>query len=105
MQWTAWNDGKHLPTGGGYGLHVPLADRNAQFKKRWSTVTLELRCGSRYTPVVVNTSKASFWRDCSELISRDIGAWLINNGQAHWPRGSPPRFTVTAIRPGLFRVR
>jgi hypothetical protein len=39
---SAWNNGQHESTGAGYGLKIPVADRDKYFKKEWKSVTLEL---------------------------------------------------------------
>ncbi len=79
MIWTAWNNGKHHKTGAGYGLKMPLADRESHFDRSWGTVLIDLRSGQSYLTVEANVAKASFWGpQCRELISRDIGRWLID---------------------------
>ena len=90
MQVTAWNNGKHHPTGAGYGIKIASSDRNRYFKKSWKSVFVRLPNG---TKVEVNTDKASFWNEsCRELISTEIGQWLIENKKAPWPSGLPPKF-------------
>ena len=43
----------------------------------------------------VNINKGSFWdRECRELISKEVGMWMIQGGHAPWPTGSPPKFRV-----------
>ncbi len=37
----------------------------------------------------VSISK-SFWENCSELRSQDIGLWMIGSGLAPWKTGTPP---------------
>lgn len=46
----------------------------------------------------LNTDKESFWNDtCRELISKEIGIWLINNGKAPWPKGRPSRLRLEPV--------
>jgi hypothetical protein len=41
---------------------------------------------------LVNINKNSFWTPkCGELISKDLGIYLIKNKKAPWNRGHPPR--------------
>ena len=103
---TAWNNGRWHASGAGYGLKVSVADRDRFFQKDWRTVTLRLVAGSRLVDVDVNCAKDSFWNGtCRELISRDIGRWLSDLGLAPWPKGQPPRFDLSPIKPGVFRVQ
>ena len=103
---TAWNNGQWSPTGAGYGLKIPIGDRNRHFRREWHTVTLRL-IGERTRRVAVaNVAKASFWdHACRELIQAEIGRWLIENKLAVWPRGRPPRFRIAPIATGEFEVR
>lgn len=105
MKWVAWNNGQRSSSGAGYGLRVPVADRNKYFKRSWKSVTLELRTGRTYRCVKVNLDKPSFWENCPELISKEIGQWLIRRGCGTWPSGNPPRFDVTHPGGRVFRVR
>lgn len=105
LQWPAWNNGKHHASGGGYGLKVPVADRDRHFERGWKTVILELPFAEGVREVHLNVDKPSFWGStCRELISLDIGQWLIAQGYAHWPSGRPPKIEVQALGSGRFRV-
>jgi hypothetical protein len=82
----AWNNGAHHPTGGGYGLKVPPIDRDRYFIRSWGTVRL---IGFGDEPIEVNIDKDSFWDPtCRELISADLGRWMIAQRIAPWPDGS-----------------
>ena len=90
---TAWNDGKKYPTGAGYGLKIDAADRDRYFQREWKTVTLVLE--GQGAPVEVNVDKPSFWnKTCRELISAEVGRWLIKNGLVPWPKGRPPKLVL-----------
>jgi len=41
---------------------------------------------------------------CREVISRDIGAWLISEDHAPWPEGAPPRFKVRSLGGSEFEI-
>jgi len=57
-------------------------------------------------PVVVNIDEDSFWSTtCRELISSEIGRWLLNNGLAPWPSGAPPKVLLHPIGRAAFEVR
>jgi hypothetical protein len=87
---TAWKGGNsNRQSSGGYGLKVAIKDRDRYFSKDWKSVVLYL--GDHLTIAKANIDKLSFWNDtCHELISKDIGLWLIDNGLAPWPKGKPP---------------
>jgi hypothetical protein len=100
----AWNNGSHHPSGAGYGLKMFAADRDAHIKREWGTVDLYLP--GRAQPATVNVNKNSLWSaSCRELISREIGIWLISNGVAPWPYGNPPKFRLVPLAPRTFEVR
>lgn len=93
MEVTAWNNGRHNSTGGGYGFKLKAKDRDASFRRSWTTVFVSLP-GSE-PEVEVNVAKLSFWSaTCRELISREFGRWLIDNGYAPWSSGAPPKFRL-----------
>jgi hypothetical protein len=57
------------------------------------TIVLPLEKGTRAAEV--NIAKASFWTEaCREVISAEIGKWLIARGLAPWPDRRPPRLEV-----------
>src|SRR5712692_5638508 len=77
----AWNNGSHHRSGAGYGLKISAADRDAHLRREWGTV--DLYFPGRDKPAAVNVDKESLWGGtCRELISREIGEWLISNHMA-----------------------
>lgn len=105
LVWSAWNNGKHHESGAGYGLKVPINDRNSFFKKEWGSVTLELPTNDGFMEVSLNTDKMSFWNDtCHELISQEIGRWLRDARLAPWPSRQPPKFAIEVTSEKRFRV-
>lgn len=93
MKVTAWNNGKHHETGAGYGLKISVEDRDRHFDRHRQTVRIRFPDGS---DCAVNVAKSSFWNDtCRELISKEIGLWLIASGNAPWPKGHPPVLKLT----------
>ena len=102
---TAWNNGQWHAGGAGYGLKIPVAARDRFFRREWRTVTLHLVAGPTVVDVEVNCVKDSFWNGtCRELIARGVGRWFIDLGLAPWPKGRPPRFSMSPITTGVFRV-
>ena len=95
---TAWNNG-----GAGYGLKIRLSDRKRFFDRRWKTVTLF--SDGRLLADRVNVAKSSFWSgQCGELISKDIGSWLREEGLVPWTKRNPPTFRLTPTGRGHFDV-
>jgi hypothetical protein len=101
---TAWKGGSASRTSpAGYGIKIDHYDRDRHFKREWRTVRL-LIDGLPH-PVTANIDKDSFWNDtCRELISADIGRWMLSSGIAPWPRGRPPKFRLRPASPGVFTV-
>lgn len=100
---TTWNNGQHHPSGAGYGLKISAADRDRYFRREWGTV--QIRIGGA-EPIQLNINKPSFWNDtCRELISADLGRWLLANRFAPWPNGRPPRFVLGPREQGVFELR
>jgi hypothetical protein len=100
---TAWNNGDHHSDGNGYGIKLDLVDRNAFFKSEWKTILIELEGESNTAEV--NIDKASFWNQtCRELISVEIGKWLIKNHLAPWKKGYPPQLKLEKKTSNLFQL-
>lgn len=103
MEVTAWNNGKHLVTGAGYGFKVNAKDRDQHFERSWKTVLVSLPGEER--DVDVNIEKSSFWSEtCHELINREFGRWLLENGYAPWSSGEPPKFRLLHEHGNHFRL-
>jgi hypothetical protein len=107
LTWTAWNNSKHLKSGAGYGLKVPIVDRDKYFKRSWSKIILELPLSHGDTAEVeVNISKSSFWnKECHELIRKDIGIWLRDLGLTPWPSRNPPKLKIQIVGENRFRIK
>lgn len=100
---TAWKNGSPDERGNGYGLKISAVDRDTYLKRTSGSITLHLPGAPR--PVEVNIDKASMWEGtCRELISREIGAWLIREGLAPWPKGRPPKFRLVPRNQRQFDV-
>jgi hypothetical protein len=99
----AWNNGAYSSSGAGYGLKITVVDRDRYFHTDWEDVILELE---EYPHLVeVNVKKESFWGPvCRELISKDIGVWMRENGLAPWPKGRPPKLEMQPIGGRRFKI-
>lgn len=106
MIWSAWNNGLQMPSGAGYGLRVPRADRDSQFSQKWEYVLIELPSGNSFKTVRVKVSK-SFWKHqnpCIELRSQTVGKWFRDNGYAPWKHRSPPKFRIKLVGYRKFQI-
>lgn len=101
---TTWKGGSSLhDKPAGYGFKVKIKDRDTYFDKDWKTVFLHLE--GVVEPVKVIIDKPSFWNNtCHELISKNIGKWLLDNFFAPWPSGRPPKFDLVPITNNHFKV-
>jgi hypothetical protein len=101
--WTAWNNGQHDRSGNGYGFKVPIDDRDRYFDRFQEAAFLVIPHSNK--EIRINTRKKSFWTEvCRELICKEIGAWFIREGLAPWPARRPPRFFVSALGEGRFKI-
>jgi hypothetical protein len=101
---TAWNNGRHHKPGAGYGLKISLADRDRYFRREWRNV--QLRMSGAAAPITVNIDKASFSNvTCRELISAELGRWMLANQLAPGASREPPRFVLIPRQPGVFDVQ
>jgi len=104
MQVTAWNNGSHHACGAGYGIKIEIADRDRFFKREWKFIFLELE--GRTPMIKINVDKASFWNEsCKELISAEIGKWLLQTGLAPWSKGNPPKLIMDHVADNRFLLK
>lgn len=101
MRAVAWNNGSTPNEPAGYGLKFTEADRDRFFDRGWSEVVVELE-GAEAVTIPLSPS---FWRSCSELRSAEVGRWLLVQGAAPWPSGSPPGVAVTQVEDHHFTAR
>ena len=99
----AWNNGKFLPNGGGYGVWLTNYFKDEYLDVEWSSVVLELEGWPKPAELAINTD--AFWSRGRELRSGIIGKWLIGKPEtsrkssfAHWEATTlpppSPRWTV-----------
>jgi hypothetical protein len=100
VQPKAWNNGRHHQSGAGYGLKVSAEDRDRYFERAWSEIVLDIPGrGSTTVPV-----SESFWRECTELRTAELGRWLRDAGRAPWPRGEPPTVRLEHVAGNQFQI-
>jgi hypothetical protein len=105
MRWTAWNNGKKNRAGAGYGFKIDPVDRDRYFKAEWQQITIELPTPRGRISVSANIDKSSLWADCREVISREIGRWMLEEGHARWPPKKPPKFEVEPSGSHAFGIK
>jgi len=103
MEVTAWNNGKQYSDGNGYGIKLNPSNRDLYFNREWKNILIELEGDS--IPAEVNIDKASFWNNtCHELISKEIGIWLIQNRLAPWEKNNAPKLNLIPLNENIFRL-
>ncbi len=91
--------GKQSKNGAGYGIRVTKEQRDDHFKKKWDEIILH----TKEKVFKVNISD-SFWRNCTELRSKQIGQFLFNQGLAVWEKGNPPKLELLYISKNEFSL-
>jgi len=93
-----------MSTGSGYGLKISVQDRDKFFKKSYKQAVLHLEGQSQ--PIEINIDKPSFWDgNCRELVSKEIGQWLIKNKLSDWEIGQPPRLNMIFLGENNFQLK
>ncbi len=100
MRATAWHNGGAPDQAAGYGIKFTKGDRDRHFDPAWTEIIIKL--DSDQTTVALSPS---FWRNCSELRSVDIGRWLLEAGAAPWASGNPPGIAVNRLDDNRFTAR
>jgi hypothetical protein len=91
----AWNNGKFLPNGGGYGVWLTNYFKDEYLDIEWSSVVLELEGWPKPAELAINTD--AFWSRGRELRSGIIGKWLIANGKGSWEAGKEPEIFLRPL--------
>jgi len=100
MRVTGWRNGTPKATGSGYGIRITRKDRDRYFKPEWDSVyiqtdkdTIEIKLSS------------SFWKNCKELRSSELGKWMIEKGIAPWAPRKTPSMILESLGNRKFRLR
>ena len=91
----AWNNGKFLPNGGGYGVWLTNYFKDEYLDVEWSSVVLELEGWPKPAELAINTD--AFWSRGRELRSGIIGKWLIANVKGSWEAGNEPEIFLRPL--------
>ena len=98
---TAWNNGKFLPNGAGYGIQVSEQFRDEFLSVLWPSFFLCLEGEEGEVELAINDDM--FWSRGRELRSAQIGRWLIKNGKAPW-QGQPPEIYLKPLGQRRFKA-
>lgn len=99
----AWNNGKFLPNGAGYGIEVSGFFRDEYLDITWPSLRLQLEGENGEVELSINSS--IFWSRGRELRSIQIGKWLIKNGFATWDKDSQVEVFLTPVEGNLFKAK
>ena len=102
MLMQAWNNGRFLPNGIGYGVVVSGQFRDEYLSVDWASIFLHL--DGEEEPVELAINNSVFWSKGRELRSGRIGKWLIKNGLAAFDLENPPELKVTPMGKNHFSV-
>ena len=86
-------------TGTGFGINIPIEQRDAIFKKHWKEIELFLDKESYIVPIT-----GAFWDSCSEVRSPVIGMWLVKHGADTWPKYHPTKLVMSCLGGNKFKV-
>lgn len=102
MLMNAWNNGRFLPNGSGYGVWCSEEFRDQYLSVDWPSFFVHLE--GEEEPVELAINNSVFWNRGRELRSGKIGKWLIKNGLASWDMEQPPELKVTHLHGNHFQV-
>ena len=102
MLMNAWNNGRFLPNGSGYGVEVSKHFRDEYLSVEWPSIFLHLE--GEEEPVELAINNSVFWNRGRELRSGKIGKWLMKNGVDHWDLENPPELFVEPMQYNHFKV-
>lgn len=98
----AWNNGKFLENGAGYGILLSEQFRDEYLDVDWPSIRLELEGMEGEVELAINNSV--FWSRGRELKSTKIGRWLIANGCGHFDEEHPVELVLTPLSGNRFAV-
>ena len=98
----AWNNGRFIANGSGYGVTVSGQFRDENLDVNWASIFLHL--DGEDEPVELAINNSVFWSKGRELRSGKIGKWLIKNGLATFDLENPPELVVTPMEGNHFKI-
>lgn len=98
----AWNNGKFLPNGGGYGVWLTNYFKDEYLDREWSSIILKLEGWEKDAELAINNDV--FWARGRELRSGIIGKWLIANGKGQWENDQEPELFLKPLGGNVFAV-
>lgn len=86
------------------GIKISRQDLDRYFDKSWKTILLSLSDGNKIEIDIIRnyllTSKCS----SRQILHREIGAWLKEEGLFPWEHGNPPKLKLTTEKEGEFEL-
>ena len=76
----------------GFRISEGDRDRLLKLKTRLNQKGVIIEFPSGEAPRLPLDVTPSFWDDCHEFRSREIGAWMKKRRDAPWPEGEPPKY-------------
>lgn len=98
----AWNNGRFLPSGSGYGLWCSEQFRDEYLSRDWASIFFHLE--GQEEPVELAINSWAFWDTGRELRSGKVGKWLIAQGCGSWEKGQEPALVVTPLEQRHFAL-
>ncbi|MCE9565759.1 MAG: hypothetical protein K8U57_27355 [Planctomycetes bacterium] len=102
MQASAWKNTGSKIEGQTYGIRVGFPNRDEHFKGVGSSIRVEIE-GTEYTFEITG----GFWNKCPEFRDDAAGTirkWLERHHSLTWDKGQPPRFELTRVAQGRYRL-
>jgi hypothetical protein len=98
---TCWSNGDpNLQTGSGLGIRLRIEDRDQFFDVAWTEVVIHLQDADQILVPIT----PSFWVDCPELRSRELGRWMLTIGIIPWLPGSRPWLSLRPLMENNFAL-
>ena len=83
--------------GGTSGFYVVAESRSRVFEPLQSKLRyVEVEIVGHQTPVCCRITP-TFWKNCPELRSAEIGRWMVRRGDEPWPKRKPPRYEAVLV--------
>jgi len=100
---SAYNNGKFWETGSGYGFRI----KNSEVKKNSKLLVPEIfiTLDKKFKNIKVSINQDSvLYGEHVIFTKKEIGRWLIENGNKEWNERHPPKFTMQHVGENFFVI-
>ena len=106
IAWSVWPNNGNATTVEEYGsLGIQVnAEGKDLFDAAWEHVYLVFVYSDRPPTVHTHELPKKSFRDCYQLTSEEIKAWLVEHGIVVWPKGRPPKVIVQHLAAQTFAL-